>query len=567
MKKIAVFLSSAMTGELDTEREVLQIFFNSDPTLKEFYTLYLIEKHASPRKIEKAYTQEVNDTDIYLLLLNIELRAAVQKEYLNAIARNKKIFCYIKADPSKRNKSLQEFIESEIYKYHPAHYLDTKDLCNRIKNDFQTDLIRSYNRTLSETIEQEKVEYIKSAASSAESIYRYFPLDELVKLSKHEKIITLTIDQLIALSSMVIEEQGNYKLGLMLLEIGILRNPENWILHNNRGLILDSMGLSNLAMYSYKLAIQLNPTSDSAYYNFGNSLFKLGKYQNALKYYLKALEIVPEKANAISRIAACYLKLEDSENALKWSKLSYEKLPDEISISNIALALAQNNKPEEAIKYLAKINNSKIRYKNLEAYILKKSGKFSESIAIIDFLYQNGSLEYENFLTKFYCIVELEQEIEAQNWIEEIEKRFPMNPWDYNNIGFALVEKFGKSKYATQLYRKALEIDPSLMVTWQNLQYNLSELGELELGLEACNEALKIQPYDPKSIKNKSLFLQKLNRFDEMIRFIFSKTFGVLGDEIDTQKVNQIMDEAYKNIGFEDKETFESVIKMLSKLK
>lgn len=327
------------------------------------------------------------------------------------------------------------------------------------------------------------------------------------------------------------------------------------------------MGLSNLAMYSYKLAIQLNPTSDSAYYNFGNSLFKLGKYQNALKYYLKALEIVPEKANAISRIAACYLKLEDSENALKWSKLSYEKLPDEISISNIALALAQNNKPEEAIKYLAKINNSKIRYKNLEAYILKKSGKFSESIAIIDFLYQNGSLEYENFLTKFYCIVELEQEIEAQNWIEEIEKRFPMNPWDYNNIGFALVEKFGKSKYAIQLYRKALEIDPSLMVTWQNLQYNLGELGELELGLEACNEALKIQPYDPKSIKNKSLFLQKLNRFDEMIRFIFSKTFGVLGDEIDTQKVNQIMDEAYKNIGFEDKETFESVIKMLSKLK
>ncbi|MEK0338380.1 MAG: hypothetical protein QQN41_13200, partial [Nitrosopumilus sp.] len=148
MKKINVFLSSAMTGELNKEREALQIFFNTDPTLKEFYSLYLIEKHASPRKIEKAYTEGVNDTVIYLLLLNIELRTAVQEEYLTAIAGNKKIFCYIKAESSDRDKALHEFIKSEIYKYHPAHYLDTEDLSNRIKNDIQTDLIRSYSKTL-----------------------------------------------------------------------------------------------------------------------------------------------------------------------------------------------------------------------------------------------------------------------------------------------------------------------------------------------------------------------------------------------------------------------------------
>ena len=560
MKKINVFLSSTMTGELDKERETLKIFFNADPALKDFYELYQIENHASPRKIDKAYKDEVEQADIFLILLDTELRTAVEEEYFHAIQHNKKIFCYIKNNSTSRDKALGNFIQDEIYKYHPSHYVTCTDLCNRIKTDFQNDIIRIYNSTIQEKESNEDLNYMKSTSASEDTPYRYFPLNDLLNFSNNAELASLTIDQLISLSSIIVKEQGNYKIGLMLLEIGLIKDPKNWILHNNRGLLLDSMGLSNLSMYSYETAILNNPNSDTAYFNYGNSYYKLGVYKTALSYYQKSLELKPDKSNAISRISASYLRLKDPANSLKWTKISYEKESNDISTSNYAIALALNGKFEKAEKYLEKISN-KCKYDDAKIYIYRKSGKFNKAIDIINTLDKNGTLEYNNALQKFYCLIELGSELDVQNWVYEIENRFPINPWDYNNIGYNIFEKFGKSIFAVKLYRKALKLDPTMLTAWQNLQYNLHELGELELGLDACNEALKIQPFDPKSIKNKSLFLQELNRFDELIRFNLSKTFGVLGNDELIHQTDKIMNETYTELGFNTKEKFESLIK------
>ena len=49
LKRLSVFLSSAMTGELDSERDGIRILFENDPVLREFFELYTIEEHASPQ--------------------------------------------------------------------------------------------------------------------------------------------------------------------------------------------------------------------------------------------------------------------------------------------------------------------------------------------------------------------------------------------------------------------------------------------------------------------------------------------------------------------------------------
>ncbi len=64
MRKLNVFLSSEMTGELDRERDGIRIFFMTDSILKEFFELYAIEEHASPQPIEKAYINEVKNSDL-----------------------------------------------------------------------------------------------------------------------------------------------------------------------------------------------------------------------------------------------------------------------------------------------------------------------------------------------------------------------------------------------------------------------------------------------------------------------------------------------------------------------
>lgn len=79
MKRLSVFLSSAMTGELDSERDGVRILFDTDQVLKEFFELYVIEEHASPQPIERAFIKEVRQSELLILLLDKQLRDAVEK--------------------------------------------------------------------------------------------------------------------------------------------------------------------------------------------------------------------------------------------------------------------------------------------------------------------------------------------------------------------------------------------------------------------------------------------------------------------------------------------------------
>ena len=118
MRKLNIFLSSAMTGELNRERDGVRILFQTEPILKHFFELYAIEEHASPQPIQDAYINEVKHADLFILLLDKELRDAVEKEFLEARKANLNIFVYIRNRKDKRDGKLAEFIGQEAYKFH-----------------------------------------------------------------------------------------------------------------------------------------------------------------------------------------------------------------------------------------------------------------------------------------------------------------------------------------------------------------------------------------------------------------------------------------------------------------
>jgi tetratricopeptide (TPR) repeat protein len=518
MNKLSVFLSSSMTGELDQERLNIKTYFKLDNILKEFFELYAIDDHASPSKIEKTFTAEVAQSNILLLVLGKELRPPVYDEFNVALKHNVKIFCYIKRGID-RAPNLDKFIKDEVYpNRHSGEYSTSEELGEKIKNDLSSDIIKSYSFGNSQS----------TLFASPNNEYRFFPIEVLIENSKREDIVNLDRDQIITLAITAEEQFGDFRTSLMLIEIGLLKYPNDWMLHNNRGVVLDKMGLLDASLYSYQKVVKLNPNSDTALFNVGNTLKSLGRIEEAISYLKKSLEVFPQKIVALRSIIGCYLRLNKKEETLIYAEEAMKYSDDEAEKVNYALSLSINGKHEEALAIcdnLTPISYYQI-YAQARIYFNKKD--YNESIIKIDTILQVGALDYYLAIDKFYCLSALGKINEAKEWITFIEENYPIHSNDYNNLGFELMDKYGLYREAIPLFYKSIESDPTEMKTWNNLQVCYAYLMDYEQAVKVSDSALSINSFDQKSIQNKFLSLTLLGRVDEAYLFVSKKIFDLL---------------------------------------
>ena len=251
MQKLKVFLSSSMGGELNEERTAIKVHFSADNKLNSLFELYAIDGHASPHSIQKAYTDEVIDSKILICLLGNELREAVVNEFTIAESKGIRILCYIKKNISP-SPEMQRFIDERAYKVHCGSYYQSTELVKNIESDILDDVVRSYIREIDTEKNETNTNYITGIATYPQNEYRFYPIDQLIKVSKVETIARLDKDQLITFAIVLEEQYGDYKTALLLLEVALIRYPNDWMLHNNRGTILEAMGLSEASVFSYK---------------------------------------------------------------------------------------------------------------------------------------------------------------------------------------------------------------------------------------------------------------------------------------------------------------------------
>ena len=62
-------------------------------------------------------------------------------------------------------------------------------------------------------------------------------------------------------------------------------DPNDTVVWNNKGIILDKLGRHEEAIMCYDKAIELDPNSAEAWNNKGNTLLTLGKYEEGMKCY------------------------------------------------------------------------------------------------------------------------------------------------------------------------------------------------------------------------------------------------------------------------------------------
>ena len=61
-----------------------------------------------------------------------------------------------------------------------------------------------------------------------------------------------------------------------------------------------------------------------------------------------------------------------------------------------------------------------------------------------------------------------------------------------------------------ECYDKALEIDPTLAMTWNNKGYVLDKLGKYNEAIECYDKALEIDPNHVLAMKNRDLLLKRM---------------------------------------------------------
>lgn len=565
MKKFSVFLSSAMTGELNRERDSIIILFQTEPTLKELFTLYAIEEHASPKTIEQAFTEKVRNSDLLILLLDKQLRNAVKLEFDSAKKANLKILVYIRNRTDKRDEDLAEFISQDAYQFHCGSFNGSKDLCDKIKNDIISDLTNNYYQAIKEL--KQEIDYVAVPAVREEPVSssRYFDHNFIAQVAESDMLKDMDIDQLITLAHTRLDETGNLKEALLIFEVILLKDNNNWQAYNNRGLILEDMGYTEDALFSYRRALELNPYSHATLYNIGNYYRNKFMYNEALNFYLSSIKIEPNKVSALSNITSIYLAIEDYQKALEYAERTHSIQQDEFTIANLCIALVYNNRIEEALKKcedLSGLND----YRKIRSYIFYISNQFEESLNEINIYFDEENMDYDLAIKKVYCFIYTDRISEAMSWFKEMESVHFITPLDYNNIAWILFQKKVALEDSAKFLQKAVDADPSLLVAWKNLQCVLAELKRFQDGFKVSNRAIEYFPNDIGIIMNRSNFLLMTGNIRECINFTCKEIIRLFGVEMSQEQMEKIFNESLEKHGISDFESFEKLFNKMIEL-
>lgn len=529
MKRLNVFLSSAMTGELALERSGLQLYFKTDPTLQQFADLYVIEEHASPHPIEKAYVEEVRDSQVLVLLLDKELRPAVQKEFHTAKENNVRPIVFIRERTDQRDAALANFISDEAYQFQCAPFTSVNDLCEKVKDAIINDLLNTYRRTAPQT--SLPPPFVHVAYSPTEGNPLFTPA-ELDAMRSNPQIASLDSDQLVTIAMLQSTEKWDYRTGLMLLELAIGKDPNNWMAFHNKGQLLADIGLNRDALLWYERVLELNPHSHPTLHNIGIHHYRAGDNAKAKEYFTRALLEMPNKISSLSYLVNIAFAEKNYLDAEAYARRAVSIKPGDLERANLAYALALNGKIEEARTELAGWNVRSKEFLRASSYVEELADNITAAIALLDEFTKTFGVERQVCVKKSYLLIDLQRYSDARTWLNFVQKHVPLSAADYNNLAYAIIQKKGDLLFAAELLEKSLCLDSSLVVAWCNLQLCYDSDDTREKGLDVARRAFQRLPNEPSIANNLGHALMLSGHIQEYADFIIERGVNVGGGNL-----------------------------------
>jgi len=111
------------------------------------------------------------------------------------------------------------------------------------------------------------------------------------------------------------QQCGYWKNSSTLFNHALLVTKNNYLAHNNLGLVLFAEGKTTEAIEHYNEAIRIMPDHVLIYNNRGAAYTKLGQYQMAIEDFSKAISLKPDYADSYIKRGAVYLKQGHKESS------------------------------------------------------------------------------------------------------------------------------------------------------------------------------------------------------------------------------------------------------------
>lgn len=135
---------------------------------------------------------------------------------------------------------------------------------------------------------------------------------------------------------------------------------------------------------------------------------------------------------------------------------------------------------------------------------------------------QNFGESYLALSTKAQIKSNLGKKEEAKYLYEKSIKLNPNNAYALNNLGFLIYKQFNNPKKAIDYYKKAIQLNPKLIVSRINLAMAYEKEGKIEKSKKEYIKILKISPFDVDAHNNLGNIYRSLHEKEKAI-FHFEK--------------------------------------------
>jgi tetratricopeptide (TPR) repeat protein len=126
--------------------------------------------------------------------------------------------------------------------------------------------------------------------------------------------------------------------------------PDNFVAHNDLGIILRNQGRVDEAIVHYRQALDLKPNDVQAYVNLSVALYQQGRVDEAIRYLQQAVALKPDFAIAHNNLAMALRSQKQFDEALVHSRKAVELAPTFLEArNNLGILLHQLGQTTEAI--------------------------------------------------------------------------------------------------------------------------------------------------------------------------------------------------------------------------
>jgi tetratricopeptide (TPR) repeat protein len=162
-------------------------------------------------------------------------------------------------------------------------------------------------------------------------------------------------------------------------------SPNNFVAHNNLGLVLDQTGRTEAAITEYEEALQIQPAYAETHNNLGNALSRMGRLHEAIGHYRKALDLVPDLPQVHNNLGTALAENGQLSEAMAHFQKALNINPQFAGAhNNFGYALLKTGQIDQALPHLLKaleLKPDSVDTHKLIADVFLQKGRIGDAIA------------------------------------------------------------------------------------------------------------------------------------------------------------------------------------------